>query len=69
MNVYRDYPFVFYLTINVKIDKRDELEDLTTSSVRSLDEIIDHQKYPVMGSNPKYLQNIQKKFRDISILS
>ena len=34
--------------INVgTIDKRDELENLCDLAVRSLDEIIDHQQYPV----------------------
>ena len=37
--------------INVgKIDKRDELEELCDLAVRSLDEIIDQQKYPVMAA-------------------
>ena len=37
--------------INVgKIDKRDELEELCDLAVRSLDEIIDHQKYPVRAA-------------------
>ena len=44
-------PFVFYHAINVgKIDKRDELEELCDLAVRSLDEIIDHQKYPVRAA-------------------
>ena len=35
--------------INVgKIDKRDELEPLCDLAVRALDEIIDHQKYPIV---------------------
>ena len=38
----------FILLINVgKIDKRDEIEELCDLAVRSLDEIIDHQQYPV----------------------
>ena len=37
--------------INVgKIDKRDELAELCDLAVRSLDEIIDHQKYPVRAA-------------------
>ena len=37
--------------INVGIiDKRDELEDLCDLAVRSLDEIIDHQQYPVKAA-------------------
>jgi ribonucleoside-diphosphate reductase alpha chain len=37
--------------INVgKIDKRDELEELCDLAVRSLDEIIDHQQYPVKAA-------------------
>ena len=37
--------------INVgTIDKRDELENLCDLAVRSLDEIIDHQKYPVKAA-------------------
>ena len=37
--------------INVGIiDKRDELEDLCDLAVRSLDEIIDHQQYPVRAA-------------------
>ena len=32
------------------IDKRDELENLCDLAVRSLDEIIDHQKYPVLAA-------------------
>jgi len=37
--------------INVgKIDKRDELENLCDLAVRSLDEIIDHQNYPVKAA-------------------
>ena len=42
--------------INVgKINHLEELEPLCELAVRSLDEIIDHQKYPVKGL-PKYLQ-------------
>ena len=42
--------------INVgKIDKRDELEPLCDLAVRALDEIIDHQKYPIVELL-KYLQ-------------
>ena len=33
-----------------KIDKRDEVEDLCDLAVRSLDEIIDHQQYPVKAA-------------------
>ena len=37
--------------INVgTIDKRDELEELCELAVRGLDEIIDHQKYPVIAA-------------------
>ena len=37
--------------INVgKIDKRDELEPLCDLAVRALDEIIDHQKYPIVAA-------------------
>jgi len=37
--------------INVgKIDKRDELEPLCDLAVRALDEIIDHQKYPIVSA-------------------
>ena len=37
--------------INVgKIDKRDELEEVCDLAVRSLDEIIDHQQYPVKAA-------------------
>ena len=37
--------------INVgTIDKRDELEELCDIAVRGLDEIIDHQKYPVIAA-------------------
>jgi ribonucleoside-diphosphate reductase alpha chain len=37
--------------INVgKVDERDELEDLCDLAVRSLDEIIDHQNYPVKAA-------------------
>ena len=37
--------------INVgKIEELDELEELCDLAVRSLDEIIDHQKYPVMAA-------------------
>ena len=37
--------------INVgKIDKRDELESLCDLAVRALDEIIDHQKYPIVAA-------------------
>ena len=37
--------------INVgKIDKRDELESLCDLAVRALDEIIDHQKYPIVDA-------------------
>ncbi len=37
--------------INVGIiDKRDELEPLCDLAVRSLDEIIDHQQYPVRAA-------------------
>ena len=32
------------------IDKRDELEDLCDLAVRGLDEIIDHQQYPVLAA-------------------
>ena len=38
--------FICYQCRN-KINKRDELEPLCDLAVRSLDEIIDHQKYPI----------------------
>ena len=37
--------------INVgKINKRDELKPLCDLAVRALDEIIDHQKYPIVAA-------------------
>jgi ribonucleoside-diphosphate reductase alpha chain len=48
--------------INVgQIDKRDELEELCEIAVRGLDEIIDHQQYPVKSSRNIYKG--KKKFR------
>ena len=47
--------------INVgKVNHVDELEPLCELAVRSLDEIIDHQKYPVKA---KYLQKQEEVFR------
>ena len=48
--------------INVgTIDKRDELEQLCDLAVRSLDEIIDHQNYPVLRQ--RNINRSKKKFR------
>ena len=44
------------------IDKRDELENLCDLAVRALDEIIDHQKYPV-----KAAEDSTKKRRSLGI--